>query len=929
MLHDFKTNDIFTLYLDSRHRLWIPIHTEHHLVCAEGGKTTNRFRVDGKDVLFPAVTVIKELRSGVFVFGTLSEGLSIYNEKEETLRQLTAKELGQARHERIGSVTAIVADASGDVWVSTTKSGIWRFDSQMKLRKRYQGEDGMRESYISTLFRDARQNIWALTGSNIYRLDPVQDVFVRMEADNIPSQEFSLYGSGASHDSVVYFSGNGGIVTFNPHKLEMNPCLPKVYLTSLHINNRLDTSGADFSSSSFQLQDNAGVTLNADQTNIVINYTGLSYIHSNQTQYAYRLDGVDKGWVFVGNRRQAFYSNLNPGKYTFHVKACNSDGIWSGEEALLHLTVKPPLWQTWWAFLLYFAVISTIVWRFLSFRRRQRELENNIRFKQLEKEKIEELHTERMRLFTNFSHELRTPLTLIINPLEDLLQKFSFSAEVKGALQMMKKNTGRLLLLVNNLMDIQRYEAGKTVLQRARFDFSTFLTEMYDSFDSVARNRSIAFRLDSKLPVHFYVNYDKEEMDKVFFNLLSNAFKFTPVEGKIRMIARPIIAEDACALPGLTDEQRNILIEEKYLYIEVADTGQGIESDQADKIFEPFFRSGEDVHRQIAGTGIGLSLTRSIVLQHHGVIWTESSPSAGTRMMLLLPDTEKQPEINLLPEEMNGDEEVDTSRKVALLLEEADSFVRKTVLIVDDNEEVRNYLEQQLQTDFIIRQAANGREALALIENAYPDIVISDVMMPEMNGLELCRKIKENINYCHIPVILLTAKSLVSQIEEGWEVGADDYIVKPFHVSLLRARIRNILASREKMKELYSDKLSLKSLGVEPLQPDDSFLTQYIDIVKKNISNSDLDVALICQEIGMSRANFYRKVKAVTGLSPIELIKNIRLEAGARLLEETALNITEISRQIGFGSSSYFAKNFRAMYGISPTEYQERKQKPS
>ncbi len=924
LLYDFRHNDIYSLYADSRGRLWIPTFSSDSLVCIDRGRPVSEFPADGSMRKFRSVTVINELRPDEFVFGTLNNGLYVYDAAKKTCRTLTASGLGLQPHERLGSVTAIVADRTrGEVYVASTKSGIRRFDRQMNLLKHYQHTDGIADSYISTLVQDAEGTVWAATGNKIYKLNRTTDSFTLFEPGGVPLQEYSLYSGTVAHDGTLYFPGNSGIVTFHPGQLPANRMLPEVYITSLLIDN--DPDQPDCSRSSEPLPARSySVALQPHQTNIVISYTGLSYIHSGQTAYAYKLEGVDADWIPAGARRQAYYSNLPSGRYVFQVKACNSDGVWNPQEAVLYLLVKTPLYRTWFAYLIYIALTAAIIARFVSFRRTRRELENDIRFKQLEKEKIEELHRERIRLFTNFSHELRTPLTLIINPLDDLLQQFSFSEEVKNTLLLIKKNTGRLLLLVNNLMDIQKYEAGKTVLQKSRFDFSAFLGEMYASFESMAGQRNIRFALLSELPPHFYVNYDREEMDKVFFNLLSNAFKFTPAGGSITLIARQAGNEACRQLPGLTREQLDMLAEEQYIYVEVADTGKGIESDRADRIFEPFYRSDEDMHKQIAGTGIGLSLTRSIVWQHNGIIWTQSSPENGTRMMFVLPDTETQPDVNTVTEEPAAGEEPEIAHRVALLMEEAEAYARKVVLIADDNEEVLTYLERQLADDFVIRKAPNGRVALEMIGQSQPDLVISDVMMPEMNGLELCRRIKETSDYRHIPVILLTAKSLVSQIEEGWETGADDYIVKPFHVPLLRARIRNLLAAREKMKEAYGDKLSLKSLGMEPLRPDDRFLHEYMEIVKQNIANPDFDVAVIYRAIGMSRANFYRKVKTVTGLSPIELIKRIRLEAAARLLEETVLNVTEIARQTGFGSGSYFAKNFKAAYGISPTEYQEK-----
>lgn len=913
-LYDSKHNDIYTLYIDRKKRLWIPTNNEQNLVLADREKVINSFPSDGSMRPFKAITTICEIEPDRFLFGSRIDSIYLYDLNKKTTTNITNTLQTNHPQERLGTTTAILQDSKLDIWIATSKSGLFRLDKQLKLVKHYQREDGLSESYISTLTLDKNKDIWVTTGKMLYKLNPSTDKFVEVSLADIPPLEFTLYaGNSLSSDGSLYFPSDKGILTFNPQKLTVNPNIPRVYITSLLVNNKENITNLG----------NQAIILKSNQSNIAIRYTALNFIHSKNNQYTYTLEGADHSWHTVGNRREAYYSNLAPGTYTFRVAASNNDGVWNPQEAVLHITVDPPFYKTWWAYLLYISIVVVFILRIIRYQQNKHEREREARYKQMEQEKTNELHEERMRMFTNFSHELRTPLTLILNPLNDLLQHVSFSPEVKNALQLIKKNTGRMLLLVNNLMDIQKYEAGKTILQKTRFDFSAFMREMYHSFESVAGNREIAFTLHNQLSDPYYACLDEAEIEKVFFNLLSNAFKFTPAGGSVSIRISSLPQQECEALPLFPTQQSSILIESKYLFIEVTDTGNGFSNKEAEKIFEPFYRSQEDIHRQISGTGIGLSLTRSIVLQHNGCIWTESSEQHGTRFMLLIPDTEKQDTGRIQHEAILQSSSAEISRKVNLLVEETEAKNRQTILLADDNQEVLQYLEQQLRNDYIIMKAINGKDALAQIEQHYPNIVISDIMMPEMNGLELCRRIKENQNYCHIPVILLTAKSMVSQIEEGLEAGADDYIVKPFHVSLLKARIRNILSLREKMKAMYGDALSLKHLGVEEPEEDNDFLSQYIELVKANISNQELDVSVIYQALGMSRANFYRKVKTVTGLSPIELIKNIRLEAGARLLKESTMNISEIAQHIGFSSRSYFARSFKAVYGVSPTEYQE------
>ena len=922
-IHDYKYNDINTLYIDNKQRLWIPTNTPDQTVMADKEKTTSYFNVNGHKKQFRGICLIKELEPDVFLFGAISDSVFVYDMNKETATDLTSLLQNGDKRKRLGSISGALKDDNQFIWIATTKGGLFRLDSNLNLIQNYQKENGLSESYINSLSIDKNGDIWVVTGKELYKLNRPENKFELVKPVDSPTQEYSLYANNCvSNDGTLYFPGNQGILAINPQKVITNPNRPPVYVTSLLINSQEDPEGLPTYQELLPLQYNNTITLKASQGNITIRYSALNFIHSEDNSYAYMMEGADHNWHNIGNRREAYYSNLSPGKYTFRVKAANNDGIWNPEEAILQITVNPPFYKTWWAYSLYLCILSLIITLIIRWQHRKHEREREEKYRQLEQERMNELHEERMRMFTNFSHELRTPLTLIINPLNDLLQRVTFSPEVKDALQLIKKNTGRMLLLVNNLMDIQKYEAGKTILQKTRFNFSTFMNEMYRSFESVATNREITFRLENKLPESFFTCYDEAEIEKVFFNLLSNAFKFTPSGGQITITIRQIAQNDCEGLPVFPEDEASILIENSYLFIEITDTGKGFNQKDAEKIFEPFYRAKGDIHKQVSGTGIGLSLTRSIVQQHQGCIWAESIEGEGTHFMILLPDTEKQ---KVQTDEVPASRPSEISKKVALLVEETETRNKQIILLVDDNQEVLEYLEQQLQHDYIVMKAINGKDALEQIDKTYPHIVISDVMMPEMNGLELCRRIKEDQNFCHIPVILLTAKSMVSQIEEGLEAGADDYIVKPFHVSLLKARIKNILSLREKMKNLYGESLTLKQLGVEKPEEDNDFLNRYIEIVKANISNQELDVSVIYQALGMSRANFYRKVKAVTGLSPIELIKNIRLEAGAKLLKESNMNVSEVAQHIGFSSRPYFARSFKAVYGMSPTEYQESK----
>lgn len=912
LLYNFEHGDIYTLLYDSRGRLWIPTNSNKGLILVDKGKPTNLFKVNGKSTTFNFITALKEIEPDIFIMGTLRQELYKYDMKKGTLKTISSLDLNLRENAKPGAISSILTDSLHTIWTSFFGSGVYRFDRDMNLIRHYTEKDGIADGYIYTLVQDKNNVLWALSGNCLYCYDSEKDHFIPVNNDNRQALEFTQQAGMSDSRGTLYFPGNKGILCFNPSKMIKNTYTPPIYLTSLSINNN-----------PVEFEGTHPLKLKANETNISIGYTAPDFISPKQNQYAYMMEGVENEWNYVGGRRVAYYSNLAPGTYNFKVRVANCDGQWNPEEASLSITVLPPLYKTWWAYLLYIIVASTIIWKFIYHQKVRHELESSIRFKQLEQEKMKELHEERMRLFTNFSHELRTPLTLIINPLEDMLSHSSFSSEVKTTLHLMRKNTQRLLLLVNNLMDVQKYDANKMVLQKEKFNLASFIQELYTSFMSIAHHRNITFRLENSIPSDYNVYYDRKELEKVIFNLLSNAFKFTPEKGEVKVSLSVSSYENDIVRVKLRQNQS--LIEDYYLHIQVADNGAGISPEEIEKIFQPFYRSSQDLHHQIAGSGIGLSLARFIVEQHNGIIWAENRSESGTIMHVLLPIPEKpvsspvkqaesSPLINV-QELMPSDNDIPDKKESVT--------ITQTLLLVEDNNEVLDYLEKQFNKEYKILKAGNGKEALAHIAKKTPDLIVSDVMMPEMDGLELCRQIKQNPKISHIPVILLTAKTMPSQITEGYDAGADDYIIKPFDIAQLKARVKNLLTSRKQIRKKYEKKLDLNELGIKTSPQDEEFLKQYTAIIKRNFSNPELDVDMICKEVGMSRANFYRKAKTLTALSPAEMIKNLRLEAAAQMLRETDLSVSEILEKVAFSSSGYFASCFKQVYGLPPTEYRK------
>lgn len=906
LLYEFGGGDIYTLFVDCKNRFWIPTNSKQGLILIENGKKQTFFPVNGKKQRIHYITVIKELAPDKYLFGTLTQELYLYDMYKNSVTHIVLNQLPGAKNKRSGRITGIETDPEGNIYVSTFGNGLFTFDPRLTLLEHYINNNGLTTPYIYTFVKDKHNTLWTLTENGLYYKEYQQENFTYVPNKQFIKHNYTFQGGSLDSNGFLYFPGSKDILCFNSSRLGKNDYLPPLYLTDITINNK-----------SIDFQSSKPLILKPEETNLAIAYTALDYIDPEQIQYKYKMDGIDESFAVVGNRRVAYYSNLAPGSYTFHVLASNSDGKWNPKEATLSIQVLPPFYKTPTAYLLYIMGVGIVIYGIIHYFNVRNKLENDIRYKQMEQEKIKEMNEERIRLFTNFSHELRTPLTLISNPLEDLMQNNAFSSEVKKVLTLMQKNTKKMLLLVNNLMDIQKYDAHKMALQKEHFNLSVFIKESYDMFESIARKRNIDFTLTNKMPESYEVYYDKPEMEKVIFNLLSNAFKFTPESGNIQLRLSPVSRKN---IDSLVDEkQKPMLVEDYYLHIEVADRGAGIAPEELENIFQPFHRSSQDLHHQIAGSGIGLSLVHFIIEQHQGVVWVNSSQAIGTQIHVLLPLLEK-PII-----QKTTIEPTDITAKSHLFTGDLQNISekRQTILFTEDNADVLCYLEQQFNNYYNVLKASNGEEALLLLDIHKADIIVSDVMMPRMNGIELCKRIKNTPKWNHLPVILLTAKTLPEQITEGYKAGADEYIVKPYDIAQLRSRINNLLENRKQIQKKFEKKLELETFGIQTDEQDKIFITQYTNIIKKNFSNPNFGIDDICKGIGISRAQFYRKAKAQTGLSPAEMIKKLRLEAAAQMLRDTELNIVEIQTKVAFSNSGYFASCFRQMYGVSPKEYRK------
>lgn len=918
LLYDYKRNDINALYRDSQHRLWIPTNSGDGLVVMDGDKRIGSLNVKEKFPHLSPISIITEINKGQFLLGTQEDGLIFIDEAQQEFYIMDGQTFGFSSEDKIW-ITGIAKDPDGSIWVGTNGAGLFHFNEKLELERNYNKENGLNNECIYS-FINQREALWLTTNREIYRLNKKNGHFDAFYSKTgfIP-QEFSPYAAYCSLDGIFYFPSTEGFLEFDPKYLTDNEEAPVVLLTSLSINNKEEIPGKSKLLHK-QLQRQKKLILPYHQTNITIGYTALNFLYSEQTNYAYRMEGVDKNWNHVGNRRTAFYSNLSPGEYKFRVTASNNRGVWNKDGAEFQIIVLSPLWFRWWAWCAYILIAVFVIYKIIMARHRKHELEASLLREHLEQKKLEEINQERMRFFTQVTHEFRTPLTLIINPLDDLARKYFHIAGIKEALLPIRKNADRLLSLVNSLMDLQKQNTGQENLKYSTFDFIAFLREIKCSFTALAEQRNIKLELLTEneiLPVH----YDREKLERLFLNLLSNACKFTPSGGTVTLSYQLLTHQEAqsCNLPSTSPDLP--ATSPTYLLAHVCDTGIGIPEDQVERIFDPFWHSDKDLHGEITGSGMGLSITKLIAEQHGGAIRVKKVEPTGTDMCIFLP-------YHPIPaSEISDSYFINEQEKNEVSIKDTPNVLvaekkRYRILLVEDNQDILSYISRNLSASYQIFTAGNGIEALEIVKKELPDMIVSDIMMPEMDGLELCRQIKQDIRLCHILVILLTARSMSLQMEEGFDAGADDYIVKPFRISLLQSRIRNLFSNREQLKEIFSKKFSLENLGIEVTSTDETFVKRYIQIVQNNFTNPKLDVDFICQEMGMSRANFYKKLHTVTDLSPMDMIRNIRLESAAQLLKESQLTISEITARVGFNSNSYFSTCFKALYGVSPKAYQ-------
>jgi Signal transduction histidine kinase len=890
-----------------------------------------------KSLYYSSVYALCKDNQGTVWVGT-PLGLNKYNPKEDNFERV--KEL------YLTGISNIVQDRKGDIWVGTGEKGLYRLNKRTNRWKSYAYREGQKSSLqnnkVSTVCVDDNNQLWVgtdggglmkyryntddfevvldkLPSNNIHKIIPdgkylwistnkglikydTQNNQYRIytQSDGLQGDQFTPNAGLKTKSGRIYFGGINGFNSFDPRRMVINRANPTVQLSDFCLSNRPVSPIEEDSPLENSISYEKEVTLKYNQSMVGFEFVALSYIAPNKNRYAYMLDGFDRDWIEVTGEPKVTYTNLPPGHYTFRVKAANSDGVWGSNEVALKVRVKPPFWRTNLAYLLYLLIL---VWIAVTLHRRskqkiEREHKENIRHLQAEKEK--ELYHSKIEFFTNIVHEIRTPLTLIMGPIDYVLKSTKVADDVREDLLVVKNNSSRLLYLVNQLMDFRKAEAGGMYLNLERVDINILVDGIVKQFEPTAKVRGIAIKA-AYADRACIANVDSEAFTKAVVNIMSNALKFTRDTIDVRIIP---------------DQ------EQKIVDIRITDNGLGIPLDEQEKIFKPFYQVNNATSRS-AGTGVGLALTKSLVEMHQGELLLESTEGAETSFTIRIPLLTDDEHAHIASE-VEGVAEVISTNEV----EQSSSKVEPTIsqsipkiLVVDDNKEMLHFLMQQLGSKYIVVCASSGQEALKLLESNSFDLVISDVMMPEMDGYELCSQIKSNINTSHIPVLLLTAKCSVKDKIEGLEVGAEAYVEKPFSVEYLAAQIVSLLKNRKILREKFTSTPFVSPASIVSSKADENFINKLTAIIEKNISDADLSIEMLAHEMCLSRTSFFAKIKGISGLTPNDYIRLIRLKKAAEHLSKGEYRINEVCFLVGFNSPSYFAKCFQKQFGMLPNDF--------
>lgn len=841
---------------------------------------------------------IKEDSGGNLWLATYANGAYCYNVSEKKWTNYLHDEKNP-KSLPYDKVISIFEDSHRQIWLTTQGGGFCQFHPNTKTFTCYDSTKGLPNDVVYQIVEDKDGFLWLTTNNGLIRFQPATGAMkVYTTANGLLGDQFNYRSSFEDEDGTIYLGSIDGFIAFNPQNFSENKYLPSVVITDFLLFGKEVYAGDPSSPLKKSITVSEQIVLRADQNSFSFRVAALDFQAPKMNRIMYKLEGFDKDWLPLGESPIITYSNLQYGNYTFRIKVSNSDGVWNEDEVTLKVHILPPFYLSVWAYCVYvLLIIGCSLYTILYFKRRSSR-KHRRQMEKFEQEKEREVYYAKIDFFTNVAHEIRTPLTLIKGPLENIIWKKQVDAETREDLNVMKQNTERLLNLTNQLLDFRKTESQGFRLNFAKCNVTEVLKETYLRFTSLAKQKGLDFTL--QVPeTEFYAHVNQEAFTKIISNLLNNGVKYA---GQY--------------LHVFLDLPENA--ENQVFYIRTVNDGVIIPHEMKEEIFKPFVRFNERKDGKVTtGTGIGLALSRSLAELHQGTLVMGEEEMNNT-FCLTLPVVQDMT-ITLTPETKT---DVGVVNEVSVEhVERKDN--RPIVLVAEDNPDMLTFVVRQLSKEYTVLTATNGAEALKVLDGNYVNLVLSDVVMPVMDGFELCKTIKSDLNYSHIPIILLTAKTNIQSKIEGMELGADAYIEKPFSVEYLQACASSLIQNREKLRQTFAQSPFVAANTMALTKADEEFIKRLNEVIQLNYTNPEFSMDDMADSLNMSRSNFYRKIKGVLDLSPNEYLRLERLKKAAQLLKEGENRVNEICYMIGFNSPSYFAKCFQKQFGVLPKDFME------
>lgn len=885
---DDNTKDFRCFYEDGNKNMWMGtnkgLHSYNLLT-----KEIKTYTTENSALRENFVRAISQDERGRLWIGTFGEGLYVF-EKDMKLVKILYAGSGFCSN----TINHIFRDSKGRMWIATGEGlALFSAPTDLLLFKVFTEKDGLANNYVRAITEDAQHNIWISTNAGISRYSPEKNKFYNYNHfDGIPMGDFMSGSVTKTSDGTIYFGSQNGVSYFNPLLVPTETKLSPTIIT-----------GCEIYDNQIALSENetvipvvSEIKLNHKQNTFRISFDVLDYSLNHQVEYIYMLKGLEDSWYNTQGENSVTFRNLSPGTYEFKVKARIKNQEWTDNITSMKITISPPFWLTWWAKGIYTLLAIAILFFIIRFYKRKLMLENSLYLEKTNHLQEQELNNERLRFYTNITHELRTPLTLILGPLEDMLGDTTLSPKQIGKISIIHQSAARLLNLINQILEFRKTETQNKKLCVSRANLADLIREIGVKYKELNRNKNISFSISIESE-EVLLFFDREIITIILDNLISNAIKYTE-EGEISLILRAVEEEQV-----------------KYTEIEVRDTGHGISAENLPLIFDRYYQA--EGKYQVSGTGIGLALVKNLVAIHEGRIFADSKPDEGTSFRVQIITN------NIYPDALHDDTQAykQTAEIYKEPTEAADA--KRLVLVVEDNADIRDYIKNSLSDFYDVITVNEGQSGLEAAYTHIPDIIISDIMMPIMDGMELCKTLKGDVRTSHIPVILLTAKDTLQDKTEGYTIGADSYITKPFSGNLLHSRVSNLLESRRKIAEqVSSNTAQKKAMMIESLSKlDNEFIEKITAIIEKDLDSDKIDVAYIADQMFMSHSTLYRKVKALTGMTANEFIRKVKIRNAERMLLTGKYTISEVAYSVGMNSVTYFRQCFKEEYGVSPSEY--------